>query len=107
MMEKRPQFHKRKPLEKTQERNANKHCKRLGIAQYKFTSPGHSGVPDRLYIARPNRFLFIEWKRPGKEPTPLQYHEISVLLKLGVSATWTDSAVEGRRLLEALAAGII
>lgn len=37
----------------------------------KFVSPGTAGVPDRIVIHR-GRILFVELKRPGEKPRPLQ-----------------------------------
>ncbi len=37
----------------------------------KFVSPGTAGVPDRIIIHR-HRVLFVELKRPGEKPRPLQ-----------------------------------
>lgn len=37
----------------------------------KFVSPGTAGVPDRIVIHR-GRTMFVELKRPGEKPRPLQ-----------------------------------
>ena len=37
----------------------------------KFVSPGTAGIPDRIVIHR-GRILFVELKRPGEKPRPLQ-----------------------------------
>ena len=37
----------------------------------KFVSPGTTGVPDRIVIHR-GRTMFVELKRPGGKPRPLQ-----------------------------------
>ena len=42
---------------------------------YKFVSPSQRGVPDRIFI-RDGFVIFIEFKAPGKQPTPLQAHTI-------------------------------
>ena len=60
-----------KPLESSIERHLVAECKKRGILCYKFTSPGHRGVPDRLLIHR-GFVAFVELKRPGKKPTALQ-----------------------------------
>lgn len=43
---------------------------------YKFISPQNRGVPDRIFIKDGNVF-FIEFKKLGEKPTPLQTHVIS------------------------------
>ena len=35
-----------------------------GFLYYKFTSPAHSGVPDRILIGH-GKTVFVELKRPG------------------------------------------
>lgn len=52
-----------------------KQLERHGFAVYKLRTPGKSGVMDRMilwpkYAPRPP--TFVELKRPGKEPRPLQ-----------------------------------
>lgn len=75
--------------------------KRKGGEAYKFTSPGRSGVPDRLVlmpipvecqgvIAR--YIKFIELKAPGKKPRPIQVREMERLRKLGFAVEVWDGA---------------
>lgn len=58
-----------------------------------------NGYPDRLFISPYGHTVFIEFKRPGEEPRPLQSHRIAELIKRGVPATWTCSAVEAINIL--------
>ena len=48
---------------------------RMGGITYKFTSPAHRGVPDRIIMAG-GKVLFLELKQAGKQPTPLQMREM-------------------------------
>lgn len=48
-----------------------KKCKEYNILCFKFTSPSNAGVPDRILIGY-GYTLFIELKRPGEMPRPLQ-----------------------------------
>lgn len=50
-------------------------AKRHGWLTFKFVSPAHRGVPDRIFI-RSGQIVFIEFKAPGKKPTKLQAHII-------------------------------
>jgi hypothetical protein len=77
-------------LEKQLEAKIVKYCKAHDILCYKFTSPAHRGVPDRLLI-KGGKVLFLEIKKKGCLPTTLQTHEICRLRDHGVPATWTDS----------------
>lgn len=47
-------------------------CKRRGWATYKWSSPSNAGVPDRIVIRPGGLVSFVEVKRDGKVPTPLQ-----------------------------------
>lgn len=53
-----------------------------GIAP-KFTSPGNAGMPDRLIILPGGKFSFVELKRPGQKPRPLQVRQMDRLTQLG------------------------
>lgn len=56
--------------------------KRGGIA-LKFTSPGLSGVPDRLIILPDGKYAFVEVKRPGGKTRPIQEIRHRQLRNLG------------------------
>jgi hypothetical protein len=57
------------------ERRVVKYCNDHKLLTYKFTSPAHRGVPDRIIIGG-GKVLFLELKQKGKKPTPLQLWEI-------------------------------
>lgn len=73
---------------------------RDGIA-YKFTSPGHASVPDRLMLERidniEHRLIvqqyvkFVEFKRPGEHPTSPQLREHERLRSRGYNVLVIDS----------------
>lgn len=52
---------------------------------------GDAGYPDRLFINRFGFHCYLEFKRPGAEPDPIQHHRINQLVNRGVAATWTDN----------------
>lgn len=59
-------------LEKTIENYFARRVKELGGRSYKFKSPSHRGVSDRI-VALPNGVVwFVEIKRPGGKVSPLQ-----------------------------------
>lgn len=60
--------------ESTIEAAANRLAKKLGWWERKFKSPGRRSAPDRIY-AKNGHVFFIEFKAPGKRPTPLQLRE--------------------------------
>ena len=61
-------------LEKDVEGKWCKAARRHGWIAYKFSSPGNSSVPDRMFV-RNKVVFFIEFKRPGNEATPNQIEE--------------------------------
>ncbi|MDO5049984.1 MAG: VRR-NUC domain-containing protein [Actinomycetaceae bacterium] len=71
--------------------------KRRGGVAYKFTSPGLSGVPDRLILLPHRPAAFIEVKAPGQKPRPLQQHRIRQIQNLGHKVFVLDhpSQIEG------------
>ena len=57
----------------------NKVCtyaKDKGCLSFKFNSASQRGVPDRIFITTKGVF-FVEFKRTGFKPTPLQAHVFS------------------------------
>lgn len=64
--------------------------KELGGVAYKFVSPGHAGVPDRLICLPGGLAWFVELKAPGKKPRPLQEVELRKLRDLGFRADVID-----------------
>ena len=65
--------------------------KELGGVAYKFVSPGHRGVPDRMCVLPGGQVVFVELKSYGKKPTPLQEIEINRLKDLGFEVLVIDS----------------
>jgi hypothetical protein len=86
-------------LESTIEQKVRAYCHERGLLCYKFTSPAHRGVPDRLIISD-SKCLFLELKAPGKKPTALQLREIARLNAKGVTATWCDSYERATQIID-------
>lgn len=57
----------------------------------KMISPTMAGIPDRLAILPHGHLAFIELKRPGQKPRPLQQHRINQLNQLGIKALTLDN----------------
>ena len=49
----------------------------------KFVSPGFDGMPDRVVLLPHGKLGFVEVKRPGEQPRPLQTARHRILRKLG------------------------
>jgi len=69
-------------LERDSERLLVRGVKKLGGLCYKFTSPGNSGVPDRIVVLNGSVF-FIELKKPDGKTTALQDRQIVLLRQHG------------------------
>lgn len=65
------------------ERDLVNAVKRIGGQAPKWTSPGSSGVPDRLVILPNGVTVYVEMKAPGKPLSPLQRKWFKTLRKLG------------------------
>lgn len=76
------------------EKDGTKYAESRGWYVMKFISPGKRAVPDRLYLRTKNgvfRTVFIEWKRPGEEPTAQQYKRGRDIKATGAEWYWADS----------------
>lgn len=77
-------------LEREIERNLREKVTRAGGLCLKFVSPGWAGAPDRLCLFPDGKMAFVELKRPGAKPRPLQSARHRQLRKLGFSVYVVD-----------------
>ena len=64
--------------------------KEMGIKVLKLSAPNQRGQGDRLFLK--NRIAaFIEFKRPGKKPTALQWKFLKWARSEGFPAEWFDN----------------
>lgn len=88
-------------LERDIEKRVKEYARSKGFLAYKFTSPGHIGVPDGLLISPVGFVIFMEFKQTGKKPTAMQQREIDRINQHGVLALVVDSVEQGKRLIDA------
>lgn len=62
---------------------------------------GQQGWPDRLFYASGGRIMFVEFKRPGGEPRPLQMHRLAELATCDFDTYVIDTKEEGEALFNA------
>lgn len=93
---------KRQPRERDIERQFCDWCKSRGWATIKTTPMGTQGYPDRQILFGNGLVAWLELKRPGGRPTPLQTKRIKILLSMGYLAGWADS-LPGAKLFAELA----
>lgn len=87
------------------EQTVVKYAKSKGVLCYKFTSPAHRAVPDRLFIYK-GRVMFIEFKREKGKPTPLQEREMRLLAEQGMVAVVVDHVTKGQYLIDTLTGAV-
>ena len=58
-------------------------AKKLGGIAVKFVSPSFDGMPDRLVLLPTGIIAFVEVKRYGEKPRPLQEARHELLRRLG------------------------
>ena len=78
------------------EKRLNEKAKRNGWLSFKFVSPAHRGVPDRILINPQGHVVFVELKNPnGKGAlSPLQAVTIQKLLAQGADVRVVQSEDE-------------
>jgi len=86
-------------LEKKLEKRCSDLARVHGWWTRKFSSPSNRGVPDRVFL-KDGDVVWIEFKAPGKDPTPLQMHEITEIEKHGGNATWCDNVGDFKKILK-------
>jgi len=86
------------PLEATIERGACKYAEKRGWWQRKFTSPGHRGVPDRIF-GRGKTVFWIEFKRKDEPLRPQQEIEIKKMRDAGLTVYVCDNLADAKRVI--------
>jgi hypothetical protein len=71
---------------------AIKKCITLEIL--KLNLHGRRGWPDRLIMWEGQHLVFIEFKRPGEEPRPLQAYVHNIIIRLGFKVLTYDNSEE-------------
>jgi len=69
--------------EKTIERKLVQAVRTMGGIAPKFISPGFDGMPDRLVLLPNGKIAFVEVKRHGEKPSPLQEARHGLLRRMG------------------------
>lgn len=90
--------------ERTVEAHLKAKTEAAGGICLKVIAIGWAGFPDRVILLPRARIAFVEVKRPGSRPRPLQESRIQALQRFGFVATWVGSHESVERLLEGLLA---
>ena len=86
--------------EKTLEALLVQAVKSMGGLAPKFVSPGFDGMPDRLVLLPMGRIAFVEVKRHGEKPRPLQEARHGMLRRLGFAVYVLDDGAQIGEILE-------
>jgi len=78
--------------EKIIERKFIQAVKATGGIAPKFVSPGFDGMPDRIVLLSGGKIGFVEVKRHGEKPRPLQESRHGMLRRLGFRVYILDDA---------------
>ena len=79
-------------LEKDVVKRVKDWCDKNGVLYIKFTPFGSKGWPDTIIVFPGGFHLWVELKRAGKKPRPLQQHRMGQLAVMGALAVWFDNA---------------
>ncbi len=85
--------------EKQIEQALIKAVKQKGGICPKWVSPGYAGVPDRIVLLPKGRAAFVEVKRKGENPRPLQVHRHRQLRALGFKVYVLDDTKDIEKIL--------
>ena len=89
----------RAPLESALEKKLTAHAVSLGVLTLKLNVVGRRGWPDRVFLYHGN-VLFVELKRAGEKPEPLQEWTHQQLRNHGFEVFVIDDLVKGMVILE-------
>jgi len=89
--------------EKILERKLTAAVKAAGGIAPKFTSPSFDGMPDRVVLLPWGRIGFVEVKRRGEKPRPLQEARHGMLKRLGFKVYVLDRPEQIKQILEEIA----
>lgn len=85
-------------LEREIEKDIVADAEAAGWWQVKLMRMSKRGLPDRLFVRR-GRFVFLEVKRVGEEPSRQQTNRHNELKEHGVECYWVDSREAARVIL--------
>lgn len=91
--------------EKTIEQKLVKEVKALKGLCLKLSCPGFAGMPDRLILLPKGKIGFVEVKRKGEKPRPLQVSRHKLLRKLGFKVFVLDDEKQIQEIIEEITGG--
>jgi len=86
--------------ERALERKLVQAVKSMGGIAPKFVSPGFDGMPDRIVLLPGGKIGFVEVKRHGKKPRPLQESRHGMLRRLGFKVYVLDDITQITKIIK-------
>ena len=83
------------------ERSVCDYAKNKSCLSFKFNSASQRGVPDRIFITEKGVF-FVEFKRKGHLPTPLQAHVFSKFKEKNQEVYLIDDIETGKVFIDGI-----
>ncbi len=81
------------------EKSVCSYARQLGWLEYKWSSPGNNGVPDRMFF-RNGFIFFIEFKATGKDARKLQKAIHRLIRKAGFQVYVINDIEKGEKLFD-------
>ena len=88
------------PLEKEIEKAVKRYAESKDWLTRKWSSPGHSFVPDQIFISPNGKVIFVEFKRLGLKPTAPQEREHHKLRQHKVEVWVIDNVESGKEMID-------
>ncbi len=89
-------------LERDLEQKVIRYAKSVGCLIWKFSSPSHRGVCDRIVMAPNGVVGFLELKRRGESPTALQRKFLEDVDRQGGISGWADNIFDAKAFIDSL-----
>lgn len=89
-------------LERDLEARVVRYAKSRKVLTYKFSSPSHRGVADRIFVAPGGVVGFLELKREGEKPTALQQKFLDEVKRQGGITGWADTFDKAKDFIHGL-----
>lgn len=91
--------------EKQIEQKLVKEIKKFNGLCLKLTCPGFAGMPDRLILLPTGRIGFVEVKRKGEKPRPIQITRHKLLKSLGFKVYVLDDEKQIKEVIRNILGG--
>lgn len=89
-------------LEKQTELDVCVYAEEQGCLTIKLNLLGRVGWPDRLFLFKQGRMVFVEFKRVGEKPRKIQEYIHGKLRERGFNVEVVDNYADGRRIVDRL-----